>query len=331
MKKHRTIKTIAAKAGVSVATVSRVLNNKNPEKVGQEVRERVQKLIAKYKFTPNATAKSLISGKSNFIGLQILSTSLAMELMKGIEKKASEAGYNIILGISDWNKEKEGQSVNAMLEKGVDGILWIPSVSSQLKKTKAFEKIRNCRCPLICLNKDIDITIPSVCGDNVFGGYMAASHVWEHGFHNIVFIGTLKDVHSKKRFEGYEKLMLEKNMEPRFLESVHEESISTDTALNFLSKDKNVNAFVCASDYIALGAYNALLRKKINIGRDFAVTGYDNQIFSGYLQPPLTTVSPLDAQIGETAISLLLELINNGKITGKTLIKPELIIRNSCF
>lgn len=326
-----TIRQIAKEAGVSVATVSRVFNDREREKVGEKVRNRVQDIIGKYGYVPSISAKGLVCGKTSLVGVQVLTVSDSLihaDLVSSVEEKASEYGYSVILGVSGWNKEKEERSIRVMLEKGVEGIIWVPIGDAPNKSL--IKKIQSYNCPFLWLSKDFGCGIPFIGGDNSYGGYITTDYCCGRGHRNIAFVGNMADVHCRLRLEGYKKC-LEANKITR--EFVLETDNRTSPAFynnirKIIDENNEISAFVCANDTTALGVYKVLMEKGLKIGKEVTVTGYGNRDYSEYLTPPLTSVSMKSYETGEKAMEALAKLINK-EVVENVLVKPKLVIRES--
>ena len=316
IKKNITIKQIACDAGVSIATVSRVFNGKDFEKVGKDARKRVMDIIKKYNYTPSVHAKGLVSGQSSLIGVQLLSLKSPLsniDLIEAIEVQAAAHGYSIILGVSDWNHEREAKSLNVMLEKGCDGIIWQPVGKPQ---QEFLEKILVKKSPLVWLNKDGGHGQPGAFNDEVISGCLAAKYLFEKGCRKPVFVGNLKDLHSQKRLTGWNrKLRLhnipcgrEIDVSGFMIDSVQKGCKLMSELLDVSQAD---GAFLSGS-YIALGSYLALSSKGLTIN-DFPLIGH-NLISDIPALIPLPSICPRYKQIGSAAFDILIKIINQQKV-----------------
>lgn len=330
MGKQVTIKQIAAEAGVSVATVSRIFNGKDEKRVGAELREHVRRIIDKYNYHPNASAKNLVCGKSCLIGIQIKnlkSPAMNVDMIDGIEKAAGEKGYNIILGITGQSTERESRSIRTMLAKGVDGIIWQPEtpVSEDI-----LEAIEQAGCPLVWLNRQVENSPhPYVTGDHYKAGALCTEYLIKLGHREIAFVGSAEDTHTVLRRQGYESVIEANGLNRHFFEAYDLTcDLGREKLLEILEHHPEITAISATSDILVSGMSQLLLEKGIP-PKKFALTSYGNRIFTAYLNPPVTSVAINYEKMGETAFATLDKLLN-GQQPDNTLIGPGLVIRKSC-
>ena len=318
IKKKVTIKQIASDAGVSVATVSRVFNSKNPEKVGKEARKRVQDVIKKYNYIPSIYGKGLASGRSSLIGVQLLSMTSPLsnvKIIEGLEKAASDKNYNIILGISNWDHECETESINVMLDKGVDGIIWQPV---DKPNPELLRKISMTKHPLVWCNKDCGGKIPGAFNDEEASGKMALEYLFSCGCKNPAFICIKNERHAMKRKQGWIKAAQDNKIKFKEIDlkfSGRETFKIGFEAIIDLFEDKNriIDGAFLTGATLAMGAYAALHELQI-ARRDFPILGHN--LFAGeesYI--PIPCISPQSTQIGFSVFDILNKLINGENTT----------------
>ncbi len=334
MAKNRiTIKELAEKAGVSVATISRVFNGNDDKRVGPELRDRVLKLIEKYNYSPSIPAKSLVSGKSNLIGVQVLSVKSPLintAMLGGIEEPMSKSGRSMLLGVSDGSAVREKRSLKLMLDTGVDGILWMPR--GKTPDREIINMIKKANVPAIWLVKDFGHGIPSVTCDELRGGEMLADHLIKQGFRNFAMMYNPRDRDSLQRCKGFRgKVLKEKITDPaNMLCKKNEEESVIELTEKMLDENPELDAVACMSDRIAQWVYMVIKDKGKVIGKDIAVTGYADHPFAPFLQPPLTSVAIYREEVGRVAAEIMTDCLDGRtKKMQAAVIEPELIIRGS--
>jgi DNA-binding LacI/PurR family transcriptional regulator len=333
------MRNIASAVGVSVQTVSRVVNN-HPD-VAVETREKVQKVIDRVGYRPNALARSLSSQRSYTIGLVIAGLNLIgpSTLLNGITHASEEGGYSLILKeLPSFDTEDITAIFNTLISRQVDGIIWaVPEVTGN--RNWLNELPYDYQVPLVYLTMEPqeDITTGSV--DNFLGGQLATSHLLEQGCRNIGHIaGPLDWWESRQRMKGWKDTLINSGhgVEERFITMGDWSSDSGAKALmKLLDQYPEMDGLFVANDQMALGAYYVLNERELRVPQDIALVGFDNIQESAYFLPPLTTVQQKQSRVGESAVRELINLIELGwngtdVIEPKTiLIEPTLIIRQS--
>lgn len=325
-----TIREIADLAGVSSATVSKVLNGKD-QNISSETRRRILKIVEKEGYIPNGVAKSLRIKNTKTIGLMVpdVTNLFFSEVAKGIEDAASKRGYSLILCNTDNKENKERMYLKILQEKKVDGLIITASHSNlgdQLDKVST---------PVVLVDRDVNTTksVGRITVDNVTGGRLAAEKLMDVGCKSIAHItAELENKPAAERYKG-------------FLESLEENSIIFEKAglhtgyfivetgyqgIMELSKRIEFDGVFCGNDLIAIGAVKALKELGKRIPEDVAVIGFDDIALSQYVDPPLTTIRQPIYKLGESAVKLLLEMIETGASDGAVVLHPELVERMSC-
>jgi LacI family transcriptional regulator len=316
--KKITISQIAKEANVSISTVSRVFNGNAPEKVGKDARRRVEEIIRKYDYKPNIHARGLASGKTSLIGVQMLSLVNPLsnvEMLDSITKEARLRGYNVVLGISEWDLGQEFESINTMLEKGVDGLIWLPV---GIPDSGMIKKIKENKLPLVWLNKDCGFDAPASANDEIKSGRMAAEYLFEKGCKKPAFAGVLSDFHTNLRLEGWRRLMEEKkagaacltyplpvNSGPE-LKHCHEIFFKLFSD----STEEDFDGLFVSGSEIACIAKEAMRESG---GREFPLLGHNvSELFPG--QIPVASIIPDNKGIGRQALELIMDLLEGRKV-----------------
>jgi LacI family transcriptional regulator len=306
-----TIKDVAKLAGVSAATVSRVING--TKAVSQEVSERVIKAINETSFKPNAVARSLVGKKSNMIGVVIndITNMFFGELVSAIEKTASYYNYSTILCNSNEDKKIELDNFYLLKDKGVDGIIFTVHKSVQ---EGILEFINNNDMPTISLNRPCTGAL-SIRVDNKLESYEATKYLIEIGHRNIAYIRGYydDDASGVGRYEGYKAAIMEAGilLKPSMMT---EGDFTIESGYNACEKlmmlNKNITAIVCANDEMAFGALNYLFDKGINVPGEVSIMGFDDIKISRFIRPRLTTVHQPISEMGEMSAKMLIDMIN---------------------
>jgi LacI family transcriptional regulator len=327
-----TIYDVAREAGVSMATVSRVVNN-NPN-VKPQTRKKVFEAIERLGYRPNAVARGLASKKTTTVGVVIpdISNAIFAEVARGIEDIANMYHYNIILCNADKRKEKEIRVINTLLEKQVDGLLFMGGVVTD-EHLQAFQTA----------------TVPIVlCGTNVEGNTMAAVDIdhqqaahdavkllLDKGHRRIGMIsGNLQDPNNGfSRYNGYKNALDEAGV--AFDESLvrignHRYESGIEAMKYFLELPERPTAIFSATDEMAIGAIHAAQDAGLAIPGDISVISVDNSRMASMVRPLLTTVAQPMYDIGAVSMRLLTKLMNKENVEkGKVTLMHEVIQRQS--
>ncbi len=330
-----TIKELAKITGLSVSTMSRVIND-HPD-VAPKTRKRVKKIIEEFGYTPNLLAKDLRLQSTKTIGVVIsdISNPFFARVVKGIENTARQRKYNIILCEStEQDRLKvEKESIETLLKKRVAGLLLTP-VHEEVVDILA-RKGRE--IPFVLMSRHF-IKTPTnyVVSDDILGSYLATKHLIEKGHRKILYLnGSSRLSDARDRLTGYKKALLEKGI------SFDESLVKTVSGINMeeaykvvkriLAKKADFTAIFCFCDYLAMGAMRAIHEAGWRIPEDIAVVGYDDVEVASILEPPLTTVSTPKYQLGEKAVEILLDhlLGKKHKTLQQVVVKPKLMVRKS--
>ncbi len=329
-----TVEDIARLAGVSKATVSRVING-NPTGVGEKTRERVQKIVDELNYQTNPFAKNYTPSHSKTIGLIIpdVTNPFFSELVKAIENFSSDNGYVVIFGNTNSSPEKESRYLSTFIAKKVDGIILTSSAKECLDSHHLLEKYR---IPCILLDR----TLPGmqytagVFADNQLATYRSCEMMLSHGAQKVVFLSGPMDISTaKERIEGY-RAALEKYGIPFDESLIKYGTYSVESgygAIMELEREgQRYDGVVAANDTMALGAIRALRELAYRIPEDVEVAGFDNIDYAQMCDPPLTTVQQPTIEMGRKAAQLLLDAIDGKPPKEKNVrLLPRLVIRKT--
>lgn len=306
-----TVKDVAREAGVSLGTVSNVLNGK--ESVKPDTKEKVYQAMKKLNFQYNMNASALRTKTTKNIGLIIptIVNPYYPELARGVEDALVSEKFMLFLCNSDRNQEKERQYVDGLLSKGTDGLVLVKSKLSE----QELKQIAS-RTALVLVDHDGEGSqfFCQVNVDDVGGIVEGMNLLKQYGHEKIAFISGLQDAYSSVcRIQTYHKCLENWNM-PYHPEYLVEGDFSWDSgymaAMKLLSLNTPPTAIFAANDIMALGAIRAIWERGFNVPQDISVLGYDDIEFSKQSLPQLTTVHQPKYQVGMEAIQLLLKVLH---------------------
>lgn len=306
-----TIYDVAQLAGVSPASVSKVLNDR--PNVSIDVRQRVNDAIAKLNFRPNTIARSLKASRTLTLGLitDDLEGVFTMSMMRGVEEVASSNGFSVFLCNSYGDMERERQHLNSLLAKQVDGVILLSGYRVRERGQPA-APLGN--VPVVYLYQYThDLNAPCIIPDDEGGAVLAVQHLLKAGRERIAFInGPMHYEATHRRLEGY-RFALESigvQYEPNLVRvgKWHEDSGYRLTHELMTLKDPPDSIF-CASDSLAVGAIDALHELGLDVPRDVSIVGFDNRNFSAYQRPPLTSIALPLYEMGTMAGDLLIKQV----------------------
>jgi LacI family transcriptional regulator len=325
-----TIRDVARKANVSIATVSRVVNN-NPHKVSKATRKRVLKAIQGFDYRPNALAKSLLFKKTMTIGIIIpdISNPYYAEIVRGIQDVADQHGYAVMLQNTDRKEERIVKYIYLLREKAADGIIFSGGIIHSEEISTALKELRE-RVVVIGRHK---VDFPAVLVDNLGGSAQAIHHLIDLGHKRIGFIsGPDKSTTAKDRLKGYRNA-LEQRGYPFDKSFVRQGDLTPRSgylaARELLMQKNRPTAVFAANDQMAFGTISAAQEIGLNVPDDLAVVGFDNIPLSSYFKPSLTTVEIPMYSIGVAAMGMLVDLISLKNIERARWFETKLLVRGS--
>lgn len=339
-----TLKELASKCGVSIATVSNILNGKS--NVSKQTKERVLKIIEETGYRPNFMARTLRAHKTNTVGLIIddIGAFSSPGLIEGVLNHLEAQGYKAIIETlrlySKWNNSPDSTeysnavraSVDEMLSIKVDGIIFIAAHAHDIEYFNEYTGV-----PIvIAYAYQTGNKLPTIKIDDFESSYIMTKHLIQKGHKKIAIIGGVnsdKDKHESDRLEGFEKAMKESSLEvnKNLLENGGWSREGGYKACERLfQKSNDFTCIFCFNDLMAAGVYDYLYENNKRPGKDYAVAGFDNREMSDFLTPPLTTMEiPLE-EIGRKSAEVLLKKIDGKEIeTNDIKIPCRLIERKS--
>jgi LacI family transcriptional regulator len=326
-----TMKEIAKMAGVSITTVSMVINGKD-QSIGAETKARVLRIIEEQQYVPNGIARSMITKQTSTLGLLIpdITNPYFATMARGIEDAASKAGFHVILCNTDESLEKEIEYLQLLRKQNVDGVILVSAAVVEHVERRIRKEIQK---PLIFLDRrGSDQTEASVGFENRKGAYLATKHLIEAGHRSIGCItGPLENRSAAERYKGYQDALNEAGIkwnQDLVVEGDYQMT-GGETGIRNL-KNKGITACFIANDWMAYGAYKACYEEGIRIPSDLSIVGFDDLIISQAMIPPLTTIHQPNTEMGKTAVQQIVEWIQSGnQPKGNTMFEPILVIRDS--
>ena len=328
-----TIADVAERAGVSIATVSRVINRTSP--VTEATAAQVQAAIADLKYVPHAAARGLASRRTNTLGLLLpgISDHFSAAMLRGIEAGAKEGGYDLLIH-STYVASGSGIALRHRLgEHNTDGLLIFTDSLDEAELTRLYQL----GFPMVLLHRSPpdSLNIPCITFENKSGSRKLIDHLIEvHGYRRIAFLsGPEGHEDSYWREMGYRESLAVHDIpfDPALIArggfNQEQAQISVE---NWLAQGLEIEAIFSGDDEAATGVLTALQRAGKRVPEDIALVGFDDVYVSRYLVPPLTTVRAPIEQAGREAARQLVQLIRTGQADPLVLFPTELIIRRSC-
>ena len=331
-----TIKDIARLAGVSVTTVSRALNHA-PE-IRPETRDRILKLCREQGYRTNLLARSLVSSRTNVLGLILpsISTPYYAALALKIETYARSRGYQVMLSTGRPGDNRIESLFDFLISQRVDGILLANAADAAHDLLWRYRDTMPCVLLGSHARDTSQLRIDAVSVDNYAGGYMAAEYLHRLGHRKVVYLGRrLGTASHTLRYKGFRNAARELGMELRTVENT-DASSSVDSGhrlgLELLSGEMTETAVFAASDAVALGVLQAADELGVEVPRQLSLMGFDNIEYAGLPGIQLTTLSQNVPTLARTAVRLILDLVESQEkgISTRKLVAPTLIERATC-
>ena len=324
-----TIKDVAKYAGVSVATISRVLNE--PEKVSEETKNKVLKAVEETGYQQNLFGKHLRCKRTNIILVMLTSVvnSFCAKILNSIDNEAKKHGYSIMICATNDDPKTEERYLNYVKNKFVDGMIVINSTLSEAEMSELSH-----RFPVIQCSEYADPnTTPFVTINNKKAAKDAVNYLIENGRKDILFVGVDDPniISAKERLEGYKEALAENNIVYKSENVIFSNFGFRNThklMSDYLKNNVKYDAIFAISDKMAAAAIVALQEKGFKVPEDIIVVGFDNTDISYIFNPSITTLAQPHKEMGKVAFDMLLDRIN-GKKTKNTILEHKIVIRKS--
>lgn len=326
-----TLTEVAKRAGVSIATVSKVLSN--TPYFTEETRQKVMEAVEELGYVPNLAARALSSGKTSIIAVvfpyvydTISSDPLMQHILVGIETECSERGYNLLLSTPRMDENGPDENYQRLIRSGyLEGIVALDNVpvSSVLPVTRSF------KVPAVSIGYGThDVYIRS---DDYGGSRSVMEYVIDLGHRHIGIVTVPSELHLsvQKRLEGITDCAKDAGVEVTAqVDGDFSIRSGAEMMAHLMEEHSEITAVVCINDRMAIGAIQEAHRRGMRVPDDITVCGYDDIPMSALIAPPLTTVSQHAPEIGRTATQMLFEMLE-GKTPDPVLMPTELIVRQS--
>ena len=325
------IKDVADAAGVSTATVSRVLANK--PHVRQEVKARVMKVVKKLNYRPNRVARSLRSQKSTIIGLIVsdIENPFFQQVGRAVEDAAHEQGYSVMLCNNDEDPDKEQRYLHLIRDENLAGIILSPTRQT----ADNFSKISEFDIPMVVIDRRVsNAEVDNIIIDNVQAAHTITTHLLEHGYRRIGAIFGIGSTTGRERREGFVAALKDHNIQQssdliKYTNPREEDGFNTTIKLLGLSEPPD--AIFTSNSLLAAGALRALRESDIAIPEEIAFASFDETTWAKLVVPALTVIEQPTYDIGRTATELLIKRIQDPtRSTREVTLKSKLIVRQSC-
>lgn len=330
-----TIRDVAQAAGVSAGTVSNVLNR--PSYVKADTRARVMRAIDELQFTPDQSSRQFRPGRTRTIGIVAanLGNPFFVDVALGAEELCRELELGVVICNSAYDPIRESQNLDLLVQQRVQGII----ISSVDENSSRLEMLRDRGVPMIFVDRvGDDRDCWSVMVDDRLGGRLGAQHLVAGGHRRIAYLGhPERSPKVKLRYDGAREI-INRTEGDITLELISADSWTVEAGraagriLADRPADKRPTAVLCANDMLALGLMQAATHAGLRIPDDLAIVGYDNLEWAEIGSVPLTTVAQPRAQLGRTAVEMMMQLIDNPRRSPRAnhvSLQPELVVRES--
>lgn len=329
------IRMIAQEAGVSVATVSRVLNH--PDQVSEETKKRILEVMQQHNYQPNWYARALNLNRTNVIGMVLpdIKDPLYISTVQGAEEVAFQKGYNTLLCNTNLKRDRESEYISMLLQKKVDGLILV----SSFLEDAVLEEIQRAKTPYVYVGSNCRLRNTNMVRADLEGGaYEATCHLLELGRERVAYVGCQDSPEEEKeKTRGFARAMEENG---RTLSPEYQLTVSNSTeggyvaAQKLLSLARRPDAILAGSDMIAIGISKAVQEEGMEIPRQLSIIGFGNLDLDTLVSPKLTSVEKPAYRMGLLSARLLFDLIEQPDQeepeVQSIILQSKLKIRSSC-
>ncbi|SHO46293.1 LacI family DNA-binding transcriptional regulator [Desulfopila aestuarii] len=324
------IRDVAEAAGVSTATVSRVLTNK--PHVRPEVKKKVLEVVEALGYRPNRVAQNLRSNSSKIIALIIsdIENPFFQRVSRAVDDTVHDLGYSVMLCNTDENPEKERLSLNLLRDENIAGVILAPTRQTIDTFSKSTVEI-----PMVIIDRHVtNINVDNVMIDNIQAAYSITKHLIGHGYSRIGGIFGMGSTTGRDRREGFLRALKEHALKPiteltKYAHPREEDGYTTATKL--LELPEPPEAILTSNSLLAAGVMQAIRERSLRIPDDVAFATFDDTTWAKLMVPPLTVVDQPTYEIGRTAAELLIKRIQDpSRSYREVILNTRLILRHSC-
>jgi DNA-binding LacI/PurR family transcriptional regulator len=320
---------IARRAGVSIATVSRVLNA--PERVAPETRDKILGLIGRTGFVANAVARSLASRFSHTIGVLVVDISHTYSacVTHTVEQRFADLGYDVLLANTGGGLGEKRKYLSIMLEKKADGMVLVGSVFRERGGNEHI-KWASGHVPIVMLNSHVPAPrVYSVLCDDRRGVAGSVERLVALGHRRIVYLSSATTFSGLAKQRGYREAMRRHKLEAHSLQVGRDLEGARNGVRRLLQAGQWPTAIVTGEDITAVGALQELLRAGCRVPKDISVVGYNSSLLSELSTPRLTSVDSRMTDMASTAVDVLYEVLKGRRVQRRTVLRPTLVERES--
>jgi DNA-binding LacI/PurR family transcriptional regulator len=327
------IRDVASRAGVSTATVARVLNGR--ANVSDELANRVKQAVAELHYVPNGVARSLSRGQTHLLGLLVsdIANPFAGQVARGLEDEATKSGYHVLVGSSDFDPERESELLGSFAARTVDAV----ALLSARGATSAMQQLMDTQMPLVFVDRrpNGDSTAPVIRTDNVTAAQHAVQYLIGLGHRDLAMISgppTLPT--ASQRLQGFRTACRDAGLEVRE-ECIREGFLGVDggglAMHQVLALRPRPTAVFSFNNLLAVGALGALREKNVSVPEDLSLVTFDDMELFPYIDPPVTAIAQPAYRIGVEAARALIGLLSGDRFTAREVVLPsEFRQRKSC-
>jgi LacI family transcriptional regulator len=312
--RRATLRDVADLAGVHTSTASRAINEHTRSLVDSHTVERVLTAAKELGYRPNSLARGLKTNRTFTVGMLLpdLTNPLFPPIVRGIEDTLGSADYTVILANTDNDEDKERTVLQALLSRGVDGLIL---ATARRVASDAIKQLVSDGLPIVLVNRTMDDPeLSSVTGDDRQGIRLAVEHLAALGHRRIAHVAGPQHVSTgMARYQGFLDAVRQAGLEPDpdlvvYADWFREEP-GAHAFRTLMQRDTGATAVVAANDLLALGCYDALNECGLQVGTDISVVGFNDMLFADKLCPPLTTIRIPHYEIGARAAQIILEIV----------------------
>jgi LacI family transcriptional regulator len=322
------LKDLAKELDVSVSTVSSILRNR--PNFNEVTRQRVLQRAKELSYSPNWVARSLVMQKTHVCGVVVpnLARSIFPDILDGIDAVTHSAGYHLVVSNTREDPRREDEEISTLIGKQVDGII---VASSRVPGKNAAKLLEELHIPLVLVDRQL-ASLPFVGADNEQIGVMATQHLIGQGYRNIAHLSRRNIATGFGRLHGFLKAMRAAGLRVKreYVMEVQGQAGGYEGTKHLLQLIRRPDAIFAASDPIAVGAMIAIQESGLRMPVDIGVIGVGNVPYGEYLRCPLSTVDQRSFEAGQSAASILLDILKGRPASRAPIfLEPTLIVRDS--
>lgn len=327
-----TIYDIAREAGVSISTVSRVLNNKG--NVNSETKKKVEDVLTRSGYTPSAIARGMTGKQLHTVAILTVDIRVPHYARTAytIEREFSRKGYDVTLCNTGGELKETIRYLRAMLEKQVDGIILVGSIFNELGRNPEVKSLLKA-VPVVLANGKLNLPNSySVLVDDVYGIGLSVQHLYDKGHRDIYYVKDMDTASALAKRDGFLRAMETLGL-PQGKKHVIESTAGIEGGIKAVQKllqsGVPFSAVVCGEDHTAVGVLKGLIQADIRVPEDVSITGYNNSAYAKICTPELTTIDNKPELVAMLSVQLLSSLIEKTDIYSSGVIQPELVLGKS--